>query len=349
MDEFLMKDFYKNKKILITGHSGFKGAWMSLFLNQLGSTVSGLSDMKIQSGIYREIKKNKIFTDEFTGDISNLNFINEIISKNDFDIVFHFAAQGIVSKAAENPRETITTNVLGTYNLLDACNRNENIKLFVVATTDKVYEDHSNNNIESSKLGGREFYSASKASSEHIIQAFVNTEKRGDLFIGTVRAGNVLGGGDYGKDRILTDVLNSLSKKTNITLRNPNAIRPWQYILDSIYGYLLVGEHCQIDSQNSIFNLNSELNNKYTVLNFVETLLEQWTSDYKCSIKYEEGDKFYESKILTINSSKAQNILDWCPSFDMESLCKYIAEYETSTNKYEYAISHVNSFLEKVN
>jgi CDP-glucose 4,6-dehydratase len=263
--------------------------------------------------------------------------------------VFHFAAQGIVSKAAENPRETITTNVLGTYNLLDACNRNENIKLFVVATTDKVYEDHSNNNIESSKLGGREFYSASKASSEHIIQAFVNTEKRGDLFIGTVRAGNVLGGGDYGKDRILTDVLNSLSKKTNITLRNPNAIRPWQYILDSIYGYLLVGEHCQIDSQNSIFNLNSELNNKYTVLNFVETLLEQWTSDYKCSIKYEEGDKFYESKILTINSSKAQNILDWCPSFDMESLCKYIAEYETSTNKYEYAISHVNSFLEKVN
>lgn len=344
-----MQGFYNNKKILVTGHSGFKGAWMSLFLNQLGSTVSGLSDMKIQSGIYREIKKNKIFEEEFTGDISNSNFTNEVISKNDFDIVFHFAAQGIVSKAAESPRETILANILGTYNVLDACNKNENIKLLVVATTDKVYENHSDNNIETSKLGGREFYSASKASSEHIIQAFINTEKRGDLFTGIVRAGNVLGGGDYGKDRILTDVLNSLHKRTNITLRNPNAIRPWQYILDSIYGYLLVGAHCEINSQNDIFNLNSELNNKHTVLNFVETLLEQWTSDYQCSIKYEEDDKFYESKILTINSSKAQNILDWSPSFDMESLCKYIAEYETSADKYEYAISHVNSFLEKEN
>lgn len=219
-----MIEFYKNKRVLVTGHSGFKGAWLSLVLNQLGSTVVGLSDMKIQSGIYNEMRENNVFDNEFSGDIADPDFINQIILEDNFDMVFHLAAQGIVSKAAINPRETLVTNILGTYNVLDACNKNKNIKLLVIATTDKVYAEHNDKNAENAKLGGREFYSASKASSEHIIEAFINTHKREDLFVGTVRAGNVLGGGDYGKDRILTDILNSLNSKSHIRLRNPNAI-----------------------------------------------------------------------------------------------------------------------------
>jgi len=340
-----MKKFYDKKNILITGHSGFKGGWASLFLNNIGSNVYGLSDMNIESGIYKTIKKEGVFKNEFKGDIGNSNFLTEHFKNNDYDFVFHFAAQGIVSKAHENPKKTIMTNVLGTLNLLEAANRNENIKTIVIATTDKVYAEHNAENNETYKLGGKEYYSASKASTEHIITAFNNTSKRGDLNIGVVRAGNVLGGGDYGKDRILTDLITSLNLKNPIDLRNPNSIRPWQYILDSIIGYLLVAKYCNENSLNEIFNLNSSLNNKYNVNDLVEKIIKYWNPDFKIDINLENNQNFYESEILTINSDKAKNSLGWDPKFNIDDICKNIVEYEKSKNKFEWSLKHVEAFL----
>lgn len=342
----MLKDFYRKKKILITGHSGFKGSWLASTLYCLEAEINGLSDMSVESGIYKVLKQNKIFKNEYIIDITNEDFVKNILLNNNYDIVFHFAAQGLVSKASEDPKNTILTNVLGTYNVLNATNLNKNIKNLIIATTDKVYDEHNAQNTEVFKLGGKEFYSASKASSEHIISAFINTTKRSDLSIGVVRAGNVLGGGDYGKDRILTDVINSINSNQNILLRNPNSIRPWQYVLDSIFGYLLVCKYCIEHNKCDIFNLNSTVNNKVSVREFVNKLIEIWNVSHEIEIQLNQKNTFYESDILTIDSTKAKNILGWQPNKEISEICENIVAYENSKNKFNWTLNHINEFID---
>ena len=262
--------FWKNRKVLITGHTGFKGSWLACYLNYLGSEVYGLSDSEIISENYERIDKKKIFQSEYILNISdNSNKLTKVFNQ-DFDFVFHLAAQGVVSTAKIKPLETLVTNIIGTFNVMNLVNENEKINGLVISTTDKVYSDTANSNLEESSLGGKEFYSASKASTEHIISAFINTISRKDLNIGVVRSGNVLGGGDGGKDRIVTDIINSLKNNEDIYLRNPGSIRPWQYILDSLNGYLMTGEYCVKNNQNEIFNLGSSENNEKKVMDLTE-------------------------------------------------------------------------------
>lgn len=339
-----MRKYYNKKNILITGHTGFKGSWLALTLKLFGNKIYGISENKRKSGIYKVIKNKNIFSKEFFGNISSDKFVKKSFENLEIDIVFHFAAQGLVYEANLDPINTINTNIIGTYNVLNVCNSNINIKLLVIATTDKVYENHNFNNVEESKLGGKEFYSASKASSEHIIQAFINTKKRDDLFVGIVRAGNVLGGGDYAKNRILTDILESINKGRDIILRNPESIRPWQYILDSINGYLLVGHYCFKNKTNSIFNLNSKLNNKNDVRSLVNLLVT--TFDLEKKIKVSNKNKFYESDVLTINSNKAQQLLNWKAKCNMSLICKNIVNYEQSQNKFEFSVNHITDYFE---
>ena len=198
--------FWKNRKVLITGHTGFKGSWLACYLNYLGSEVYGLSDSEIVSENYERIDKKKTFQSEYNLNISDNN--NELtkVFNQDFDFVFHLAAQGVVSTAKIKPLETLVTNIIGTFNVMNLVNENEKINGLVISTTDKVYSDTANSNLEESSLGGKEFYSASKASTEHIISAFINTISRKDLNIGVVRSGNVLGGGDGGKDLSLIHI-----------------------------------------------------------------------------------------------------------------------------------------------
>jgi CDP-glucose 4,6-dehydratase len=341
----MINNFYSNKKILITGHTGFKGAWLSLILKVLGNEIYGLSDNKRKSGIYKVICSKGVFKKEFIGDIRDEKFINKSIKKLKIHIVFHFAAQGLVSEANSKPRSTIETNIIGTYNLLQSCNDNNNIQLLVIATTDKVYENHNHENTEKAKLGGKEFYSASKASSEHIIQAFINTKKRDTLSIGVVRAGNVLGGGDYAKDRILTDIISSLKKGEDIILRNPKSIRPWQYILDSINGYLMVGQFCVENKVDSIFNLNSSENNKNTVLSLATKCRNNWGEHVKSEIKIDNSKSFYESNVLTISSKKANRNLKWNAKYDLEEICVNTIKYEQSREKYKFLVQHIKHFF----
>jgi len=337
-------NFWKNKNVLITGHTGFKGSWMSMFLNQLGSRVVGLSDFKIVSDNYKFSDIKNVFDKEFKNDILDTKKLDNIFLKNQIDIVFHLAAQGIVSTASKLPLETIKTNIVGTYNLLEASN-NSGVKTLVVSTTDKVYLNTSNNNIESDHLGGKEFYSASKASSEHIISAFKNTRSRDDFNVGVVRSGNVLGGGDGAEDRIITDILYSLRNKKDITLRNPNAIRPWQFVLDSILGYLLTAQHCDEKNKDEIFNLNSEKNNNLTVRNLVDVICDYWPNNQSDIII--ENSKFYETEILKIDSSKAKNILNWNAHTDLKSLAKLIVDWELNIeNDSQYSMRQIKNYIE---
>ncbi len=340
-----MTSFFNNKNILVTGHTGFKGSWISLFLYRLGAKIVGFSDGSIKSGMYRTISSANIFDNEIFGDINDSSALEKCLQNNKFDLVFHFAAQGIVSEAKKHPELTLKTNILGTFNILDLCNKTQDIKTLVIATTDKVYEDHNQDNFENFKLGGKEFYSASKASSEHVISAFKNTIKREDLNIGVVRAGNVLGGGDYGNDRLLTDIINSLKENQDVVLRSPKSIRPWQYILDSIYGYLLVAEYCNVSNCDEIFNLNNDSINNYSVLELAKNLINEWPSKSNVSIVQDDSSQLYESEILTINSTKAKEKLDWIPKFTIDNICSEIVNYENSNNKLNWSINHIDEYI----
>ncbi len=324
----LDKSFWSDKKILVTGHSGFKGSWLSCILKYLNCKVWGLSDGKTQSDNYILMDKEEIFEKEFKLDISASKSLGRIM-QNNFDFVFHLAAQGLVSKAKENPRETVSSNVLGTFNILDWINNIPEIPCLIIATTDKVYSNPSIDNTENSPLGGDELYSATKSASEHIIRAFSNTLKRKSLNIGVIRSGNVLGGGDGASDRIVTDLLDSLKNKTEIILRNPEAIRPWQYIMDSLHGYLLAAEYCYKSRVDEIFNLNSEKNNSLTVRDVAESLINFWGNNRNYIIT-EVPSKLKETSILTINSRKAYNLLGWSASHDINSIAKNTIEWEKS-------------------
>ena len=334
--------FWKNRKVLITGHTGFKGSWLACYLNYLGSEVYGLSDSEIISENYERIDKKKTFQSEYKLNISDNN--NELtkVFNQDFDFVFHLAAQGVVSTAKIKPLETLVTNIIGTFNVMNLVNENEKINGLVISTTDKVYSDTANSNLEESSLGGKEFYSASKASTEHIISAFINTISRKDLNIGVVRSGNVLGGGDGGKDRIVTDIINSLKNNEDIYLRNPGSIRPWQYILDSLNGYLMTGEYCVKNNQNEIFNLGSSENNEKKVMDLTENILKNWNSDKNIEIKQKQNS-FYESEFLRIDSKKANNILGWQPLFDLEMISTAIVDWYKSDNE-EITIDQIDEF-----
>ena len=334
--------FWKNRKVLITGHTGFKGSWLACYLNYLGSEVYGLSDSEIISENYERIDKKKTFQSEYNLDISdNSNKLTKVFNQ-DFDFVFHLAAQGVVSTAKIKPLETLVTNIIGTFNVMNLVNENEKINGLVISTTDKVYSDTANSNLEESSLGGKEFYSASKASTEHIISAFINTISRKDLNIGVVRSGNVLGGGDGGKDRIVTDIINSLKNNEDIYLRNPGSIRPWQYILDSLNGYLMTGEYCVKNNQNEIFNLGSSENNEKKVMDLTENILKNWNSDKNIEIKQKQN-LFYESEFLRIDSKKANNILGWQPLFDLEMISTAIVDWYKSDSD-EITIDQIDEF-----
>ena len=334
--------FWKNRKVLITGHTGFKGSWLACYLNYLGSEVYGLSDSEIISENYERIDKKKTFQSEYNLNISdNSNKLTKVFNQ-DFDFVFHLAAQGVVSTAKIKPLETLVTNIIGTFNVMNLVNENEKINGLVISTTDKVYSDTANSNLEESSLGGKEFYSSSKASAEHIISAFINTISRKDLNIGVVRSGNVLGGGDGGKDRIVTDIINSLKNNEDIYLRNPGSIRPWQYILDSLNGYLMTGEYCVKNNQNEIFNLGSSENNEKKVMDLTENILKNWNSDKNIEIKQKQNS-FYESEFLRIDSKKANNILGWQPLFDLEMISTAIVDWYKSDSD-EITIDQIDEF-----
>jgi CDP-glucose 4,6-dehydratase len=320
------KKFWIDKTVLITGHTGFKGSWLAVMLKTLGAQIIGISDFKKLSDNYQSISDKNIFKKEYELNIYDNDIFNNKLDIKNLDYVFHFAAQGLVSQAYNDPLETIKSNIIGTYNVLEFINNQTDSTVLIIATTDKVYLNTHLDNKEEDHLGGKEFYSATKASAEHIIEAYINTKKRENLNIGVVRSGNVLGGGDGAKDRIATDIVNSILKKNNIILRNPNAIRPWQYVLDSLTGYLLTAQYCRNNLTNEVFNLNSEINNKYTVKDLTQKLIENWKPDYNIEIELMPGS-FYETEILRINSDKASKLLNWTAIYDINDISSSIAEW----------------------
>ena len=230
-----LKKFWRGKKILITGHTGFKGSWLTIFLNLLGAKIYGYSLKPDKVSLFKKADCHKIVKKNFFCDIRDKKKLKEALKQSRPEVIFHFAAQALVKISYTKPYDTFSTNILGTLNILSLSQNLKNLKSVIISTTDKVYKQANTNKIfsENDELGGDDPYSASKVCKEFIISSYIKSlfEKNRTKFnVSSVRSGNVIGGGDYSRYRLIPDILNSLNKSSVLNLRNPNHIRPWQYL-----------------------------------------------------------------------------------------------------------------------
>ena len=327
---------YKNLKILVTGSTGFKGSWLCNWLFLLGSKVIGVGlKPEKDSIIFNSLKLKKKIKQYFI-DIKDFNKINDIIKKEKPDIIFHLAAQSIVSTSFTNPLETFGTNIIGSANILESFRKNR-IPNLVYITSDKCYLNLGKKDSfkESDLLGGLDNYSSSKASAELVFASYFDSyfKKQKQLSIGSARAGNVIGGGDFKKDRIVPDVIKSLKRKKNILLRNPNSTRPWQRVLEPLSGYLCLGKmlmNKELKSNiNPSWNFGPHKVNCKKVLSIVKLLIKEW-GDNKIKILNKKDKKFYESKLLSLNINKANKELKWEPRLNLNETIGFTVEWYKS-------------------
>ena len=322
---------FKNKKILVTGHTGFKGFWLSLILKKMGADVYGLSlkPLNNQKSHFRDINGGDLIK-SFYMDIKNLENVNYVIKEIKPDLVFHLAAQAIVSESFSNPINTFYTNTLGSINLLESIRNNLDKTNIIMITSDKVYENVEwiYGYRENDKLGGKDPYSASKSCAEIAIRSYFHSFfKNTNIKLVIARAGNVVGGGDWSKDRLIPDCINAWLNKSKVIIRSPNSTRPWQHVFDPINGYLKLAEY--IENNNFIcgesFNFGPYSANEVNVLQMVKLLSEYWDgySEFKVEIK----QNFEEAKLLKLNCDKSHSILGWQPLLDFRKCISMTAEW----------------------
>jgi len=318
--ENMFGGIFKNKKVFVTGHTGFQGSWLSLWLRLLGAKVIGYSlRPPTKPSLFEVLRLNEEIK-HIVGDVRDHSFLQRCMIKNKPDIVFHLAAQPLVRLSYQKPIDTFHTNVLGTVNVLDAIRHTPTVRSGIIITSDKCYE---NNGWvfayrENDQLGGHDPYSASKGAAEIITtsysRSFFNSKKNTKIGISTVRAGNVIGGGDWAQDRIIPDCMRSLFVKKPIQVRNPKAIRPWQHVLEPISGMLLLAQKLLGDpeSYNGAWNFGPNTSLSFTVEFIVKKILKEW----KRTAKWEDVSKrtkntLHEAKYLKIDSTKASARLGW--------------------------------------
>ncbi len=327
---------YKNLKVLVTGSTGFKGAWLCQWLYLLRSRVIGVG-LKPEKGsiLFNSFKLDKKIK-QFYIDIKNFDKINNIIKKEKPDIVFHLAAQSIVSTSYTDPLETFGTNVIGSTNVLEAVRKNK-IPNLVYITSDKCYLNLGKKTSfkENDILGGIDNYSSSKASAELIFASYFKSYYKNEkkLNIASARAGNVIGGGDFKKNRIVPDVVKSLNNRSRIILRSPNATRPWQHVLEPLSGYLLLGQKLmKKELKSSLYpswNFGPYKKNCKKVLSIVKLLSREWSED-KIKINIKKNKKFHESKLLSLNIDKAYKELGWKPRLNLDETIHFTIDWYKS-------------------
>ena len=305
---------YKNLKVLVTGHTGFKGSWLLLWLNKLGAKTYCISDKYLGRPNHLNLlklkleKKNELLVD--LGNSINKKKISNFLNKKKPKIIFHLAAQSLVKKSYKDPLNTWQSNLVGTINLVEICKKFKFLKSFIIITTDKVYKifpNKKNSFSENDFLGGNDPYSMSKVAIENFVDSIY---QKVNFNIITARAGNVIGGGDWGEDRIIPDIVKSIKNNKKLIIRNPNSIRPWQHVLDCLSGYLLLGQFVLDEKINSgsSWNISHYKKNNFKVINIV-FLFKKKFKKLKSIIRKDTNIK--ETKVLNLNSSKIKKILKW--------------------------------------
>lgn len=359
MDENLK--FYKDKRILITGHTGFKGSWLTLILNQLGAHITGISLAPKTVEDFFVVNQIEKLCDSNIFDIADFQLLQKKVEEFKPDLIFHLAAQPLVRYSYSNPLATYQTNVMGTANLLESLKFINNKCAVIVITTDKVYENKEwlYPYRESDRLGGKDPYSSSKACSEILVSSFRDSFFNPQLFekhqkaIATARAGNVIGGGDWSDDRLVPDIVKAIRKKTEIIIRNPEAIRPWQHVLEPLYGYLLLGSKLYNDPTKYTggWNFGPHPEEVLRVEEVVKTAI-RILGEGSYKIEKDENAP-HEATLLKLDISKALNILHWKPLLKTEEAITWTLDWykELLTNKNhisEYSIKTIHQYIKKL-
>lgn len=322
------EELWKDKRVLLTGHTGFKGSWLTLVLHKLGAQVYGISLPAIQPrSLYSDAKISELLSEEYIQDIREVEKLAQIIKKIQPDYIFHLAAQALVRESVVDPIATISTNVIGTANLIFEALKNENLIGITVSTTDKVYENEENGKSfkEFDKLGGKDPYSSSKAATELVTRALVLSNNPHRIPVSTVRAGNVVGGGDWAADRLIPDIVRAVESQETLEIRNKNATRPFQHILDCLSGYLLVAQEHILEKNVKVFNsYNIGPDKSLSVIEAVNWFLTKVGNELQI---VEKSAKIEEHIELHLDNSKAKNELNWLPSYSPEETISNVANW----------------------
>lgn len=350
---------YKNKKVLVTGHTGFKGSWLTVWLLNLGATVVGVSkDIPTNPSMFEELGLRERIKHYFE-DIRNLDGIKKIIEDKKPDFLFHLAAQPIVSTSYIEPIETISSNVMGTANIMEALRLLNPECTAVIITSDKAYDNVEQvwGYKEDDKMGGKDIYSGSKGAAELVIKSyyhsfFKNKDAKTKIAIG--RAGNVIGGGDWAKDRIVVDCMLSWSKGEKVEIRSPDATRPWQHVLEPLSGYLALGQKLfeDVSLHGEAFNFGPRAEQNHTVRQLLEDLSVYWDFETPASAYSITGNiPFHEAGLLKLNCDKALFYLKWQANLDYALTIKFTSEwyfdfYKTDKNIYDKTIAQIKEYEE---
>jgi CDP-glucose 4,6-dehydratase len=335
MMEQLFEGVYKNRKVLITGHTGFKGSWLCILLHKLGADVYGyaLEPPTIPS-LFVEANIDEFVT-SYIGDIRNLEYLQEVMNKVQPEIVIHMAAQPLVRESYNNPVETYAINVMGTVHLLEVCRNTLSVKAIVNVTTDKCYENQEWHwgYRETEPMGGYDPYSNSKGCSELVTSSYrmsyfnpKDYSKHG-VALATARAGNVIGGGDWADDRLIPDFIRAITKGEEVKIRSPYAIRPWQHVLEPLTGYLNLA--AKLFSEGSAYaepwNFGPEDSDAKNVEWITSTICKLWGENASFSI--DNNPQPHEANYLKLDCSKAKAELNWIPKWNIETTLKSIVEW----------------------
>ena len=344
--------FWKGKRVFLTGHTGFKGSWLALWLSKMGAHVKGFAlSPNTNPSLFEVARINDILESEI-GDIRDLNILTSSLKKFNPDILIHMAAQPLVRLSYSQPVETYATNVMGTVHLLEAARQCSNLRAIVSVTTDKVYENQEWHwgYREIEPMGGFDPYSSSKGCAELVTAAY-----RRSFFtnidaptLASARAGNVIGGGDWSADRLIPDVLKAFENDTPVVIRNPLATRPWQHVLEPLSGYLILAENLYNKGQEyaEAWNFGPEDADCKSVSWILDKLVSIWGSN--ASWMLDENPQPHEARFLKLDCSKAKNLLDWNPKWKIEDVLQKIVDwhyhFKNKGNMQDYCLNEIENY-----
>ena len=349
--------FFTSKKVFITGHTGFKGSWLTLWLNMLGADIKGYAlEPEGENSIYCQIDAHEL-CNSVIADLRNLEKLKKEVLDFQPDYIFHLAAQPLVTESYRNPLYTFEVNAQGTANVLEVIRYLDKSCVTVIVTTDKIYENREAeyHYKEDDKLGGYDPYSASKACAEIIISSFRNSffnpadYSTHGKSVSVGRAGNVIGGGDWAKDRIIPDTIRAFKENKPLLLRNPFSVRPWQHVIDPLYGYLLLAIKQTQDPQkfSDAFNFGPDKIDRFTVEEIAKKAIEYWGSG---SIITKNNNEFHEAGLLQLDNTKAKSMLGWSPLMNSLEAVKatitwYKKVHEGVDTPRQITMQQINEFM----
>jgi len=344
--------FWKGKKVFITGHTGFKGSWLSLWLQDMGAVVKGYAlDPNTTPSLFTKAKVDQ-YMDSEIGDITNLNHIKESMKSFNPEVVIHMAAQPLVRLSYQEPALTYATNVMGTVNVLEAARKCSNLKAIVSVTTDKCYENKewAWGYRENEPMGGHDPYSSSKGCAELVTAAYRKSffNDASSAFLASARAGNVIGGGDWSADRLIPDILRAFEKKEPVIVRNPLSTRPWQHVLEPISGYLVLAQHLFEEGSNVAegWNFGPKDEDCKPVSWILDRMVTNWGNG--ASWELDKNNNPHEAGYLKLDCSKAAMRLNWYPKWNLEytleSIINWHQNYMSQNNIQEQCLLEIAKY-----